>query len=68
MSGFLGAIEGVVGGIAGDFGGGDDFLTELLDAFEGNAAASNAGSNGNNTVSEIGEIASDVLPIVAAFL
>jgi len=64
MSGFLGAIEGVVGGIAGDFGGGDDFLSELLDAVEGSSAS----GNGNSTMDEIGEIASDVLPLLAAFL
>jgi hypothetical protein len=71
MGGIFGAIEGVVGGITGDFGGGGDFLSELMDAFEGSAAGSAGGNNssgGNNTVSEIGQIASDVLPIVAAFL
>ena len=56
MSGFLGAIEGAVGDIAGGFGGGD-FLSELLDAFEGTAAQGSGNSNGNGTMSEIGQIA-----------
>jgi hypothetical protein len=65
MSGFLGAIEGVVGGVAGAFGGGDgDFLSELMSAFEG----ANSQGNSNSTGSEIGQIAEDMLPIVASFL
>lgn len=68
MSGFLGAIEGVVGGIEGALGGGGlgggDFLSELMDAFEGSASQNNS----SGSTSEIGQIASDVLPLVAAFL
>jgi hypothetical protein len=65
MSGFMGAIEGVVGGMEGAFGGGDlggDFLSELMDAFAGSSA------QGNGSTGEVGQIASDVLPLVAAFL
>ena len=65
MSGFMGAIEGIVGGMEGGMGGGD-FLSELMDAFEGAGAQGGGGSNG--TASEMGQIASDVLPLVAAFL
>lgn len=80
MSGFLGAIEGVVGAVAGDMGGGD-FLGELMNVLEqsmaqssSNAASSSdpAGSSNaggtSSTGSEIAQIAGDVLPIVAAFL
>jgi hypothetical protein len=82
MSGFIGAIEGVVGDIAGAAGGGD-FLGELMQALEGTMAqsssnastSSNSGdpaassnSGGSSTGSEIAQIAGDVLPIVAAFL
>ena len=67
MSGFMGAIEGVAGGIEGAFGGGGsgDFLSELMDAFAGSAAQN---SGGGSTEGEMGKIASDVLPLVAAFL
>ncbi len=65
MSGFMGAIEGIVGGMDGGLGGGD-FLSELMDAFEGSAAQN--GGSGNGTMNEVGQIASDVLPLVAAFL
>lgn len=68
MSGFMGAIEGVVGGIDGAFGGGGgDFLSELMQAFAGNAAQSSGSGNGNNTMGEIGQVASDVLPLLAMF-
>jgi len=65
MSGFMGAIEGIAGGIEGVLGGGD-FLSELLDAFGGSSAQSSGGGSG--TMGEIGQIAGDVLPLVAAFL
>lgn len=65
MSGFLGAIEGVVGGMDGVFGGGSgNFLSELMDAFAGSAAQ----NSGNGTTNEMGQVVSDVLPIVASFL
>lgn len=83
MSGFVGAIEGVVSDIAGAAGGGD-FLGELMQALEGtmsqsssnaSTSSSNAGdppgssnSGGSSTGSEIAQIAGVVLPIVAAFL
>jgi hypothetical protein len=69
MSGFMGAIEGIVGGIEGGLGGGGggNFLSELLDAFGGSASQSNSGG-GSGTMGEIGQIAGDVLPLVAAFL
>jgi hypothetical protein len=63
MSGFLGAVEGIVGGVAGGFTGGD-FMSELLNAF-GETAAQNSG---NSTTNEMGQVVSDVLPIVASFL
>jgi hypothetical protein len=68
MSGFLGAVEGVAGGIEGAFGGGGggDFLSELMDAFAGSAAQNSGGGSG--TSDEMGKIASDVLPLVSAFL
>ena len=82
MSGFLGAIEGLVGDMAGGMTGGDgNFLSELMNVLESgmsqsssNASASsstsgssNAGGS-SNTGSEIAQIAGEVLPIVAAFL
>jgi hypothetical protein len=54
------AIGGGVGAIDG--GGSGDFLSELMDAFEGSNAQQGNGSN------EAGQIVSDVLPLVAAFL
>lgn len=77
MSGFLGAIESVVGDVAGDMtgSGGSNFLTELMNALEGgggqnssNASGSSNSSGSSSTGSEIAKIAGDVLPIVAAFL
>jgi hypothetical protein len=70
MSGFLGAIEGVAGGIEGALGGGGfgsgDFLSELMEAFAGSAAQNNGGGSG--TAGEMGKVASDMLPLVSAFL
>jgi hypothetical protein len=62
----MGAIEGIVGGMDGGLGGGD-FLSELMNAFEG-SAVQNGGNSGNGTMNEMGQVASDVLPLVAAFL
>jgi len=64
FGGIMDAVEGIAG--AFDGGGGGDFLSELLDAFAGSSAQGSSGGNG--TMSEIGQIAGDVLPLVAAFL
>jgi len=64
MSGFLGAIGGVAGDIAGAFTGGD-FLSELMDVAE-TAAAQASGSN--NNASEAAQIESDMMPVVTSFL
>ena len=63
FDGIMGAIDGIVGGLDG--GGGGDFLSELMDAF---ARSGSQGGGSNCTMSEIGQIAGDVLPLVAAFL
>jgi hypothetical protein len=65
FDGIMGAVDGIVGGLDGGAGGGN-FLSELMDAFEGSGSQGSGGSNG--TMSEIGQIAGDVLPLVAAFL
>jgi hypothetical protein len=64
FDGIMGAVDGIVGGLEGGMGGGD-FLSELMDAFEGSGSQS---SGGSGTMGEIGQIAGDVLPLVAAFL
>ncbi len=64
FDGIMGAIDGIVGGLDGG-GGGGDFLSELMDAFE---SSGSQGGGSNSTMSEIGQIAGDVLPRVAAFL
>jgi hypothetical protein len=74
MSGILGDIGGAIGGAVsdifggggGDSGGGGDFLLELLQAFEG--SQSNSNSNSDSTMSQVGQIAGDVAPLLAAFL
>lgn len=63
FDGIMGAIGGIMGGLDG--GGGGDFLSELMDVLEG---SNSQGSGNNNTMGEIGQIAGDVLPMVAAFL
>jgi hypothetical protein len=77
MSDIMGAIESVVGDIAGGMtgSGGGNFLTELMNALEGgggqsssNASGGSNSSGSSSTGSEIMKIAGDVLPIVAAFL
>ena len=81
MSGFLGAIEGLGGDMAGAMtGGGGNFLEELANVLEsamnqnsGNASAGSSASGSSNagsssTGSGIGQIVGEVLPLVAAFL
>ena len=63
FDGIMGAVDGIVGGLEGGMGGGD-FLSELMDAFEGSGSQ----GSGGGTMGEIGQIAGDVLPLVAAFL
>ena len=67
MGGIIGDIAGAVGGLFGGSGsssGGGDFLSELLQAFEGNQG----GSSGGGTMGEVGQIVGDVAPLLAAFL
>ena len=82
MSGFLGAVEGLGGDMAGAMtGGAGNFLEELANVLEsamnqnsGNASAGSSASPSSNaggsssTGSGIGQIVGEVLPLVAAFL
>jgi len=81
MSGFLGAVEGLGGDMAGAMtGGAGNFLQELANVLEsamnqnsGNASAGSSASGSSNagsssTGSGIGQIVGEVLPLVAAFL
>ena len=82
MSGSLGAVEGLVGDMAGGMTGGDgNFLSELMNVLESGMGQSSSNASGNSgasgssnaggsssTGSEIAQIAGEVLPIVAAFL
>ncbi len=62
FSGIEGAIGGAVNDILGGGSGGGDFLSELMDAFDGGSSQS---SGGGGTMGEIGQIAGDVLPLLA---
>lgn len=65
LSGIEGAIGGAVGDIFGGGSGGGDFLSELMDAFDGGSSQSSG--SGSGTMGDIGQIAGDVLPLLAMF-
>jgi hypothetical protein len=65
MGGFLGAVEGVVGDIAGGMSGGD-FLGELMNVLDADIVQSSSSSDSGGTTSEMGQIAGDALKTVAA--
>ena len=67
MDGILGDIGGAIGGLfgAGDSGGGGNFLSELLSAFDG---GQNSSDNSNGAMGEFGQIAGDGAPLLMAFL
>jgi hypothetical protein len=71
MDGILGAIGGAMSGVedlfGGGSGGGGGFLGELLSAIEG-GGGSDGNSQGGGGMGEIGQIAGDVLPMLAMFL
>ena len=70
MGGIIGDIAGAVGDIFGggssSGGGGGNFLSELLGAFDGGQSGGSSGSNSG--MAEVGQIAGDVLPLLACFL
>ena len=66
----LGGIGDAIGGIASALDGGSgggNFLSELMDVFGGGNSSQSQGG-GSGTMGEIGKIAQDVMPLVAAFL